>query len=94
VTVNPSARDSTGQPAVEISRLDTSGRPGGKSDGDIYATYESPATGTTLESTITYPPGSGVVTPQDPQGTSTVVIKTMYLSVTWTSTIPADPYGG
>jgi hypothetical protein len=94
VTVNPTARDSTGQPAVEISRLDASGRPGGKSDGDIYATYESPATGATLESTITYPPGSGVVTPQDPNGDDTVVDTTAYLKVTWASTIPADPYDG
>jgi hypothetical protein len=32
--------------------------------------------------------------PQDPQGTSTVVSKTVYLSVTWVSAVPADPYGG
>lgn len=94
VTVNPSARDSTGRPAVEISRADNSGRPGGRSDRVIYATYESPATGAVLESAVTYPPGSDVVTPQDPHGNSTVVDTTVYLTVTRASAIPADPYGG
>jgi hypothetical protein len=94
VTVNPSARDSIGQPAVEISRVDNSGLPGGKSDGITYATYESPASGAVLESTVTYPPGSDIVTPQDPHGTSTIVDTTVYLGVTWANSIPADPYGG
>ena len=93
VTVNPSARDSTGL-AVELSRVDNSGLPGGRPDGDVYATYESPATGAVLESTVTYPPDSGIVTPQDPTGNSTVVDTTVYLSLTWASTVPADPYGG
>ena len=93
VTVNPSARDSRGRQAVEISRADTSGLPGGKPDGVSYATYESPATGAVLESAVTYPPGSGTVTPQDPHGTSTVVDTTVYLSVTWASAVPTDPYG-
>jgi hypothetical protein len=94
VKVNPSARDSTGRPAVELSRTDSSGLPGGKSDGQIYATYESPATGAVLESTVTYPPGSDIGTPQDPSGNSTVVDTTVYLSVTWASAVPAAPYGG
>ena len=94
VTVNRSARDSAGQPAVEISRADNSGLPGDRSDGVIYATYESPVTGAVLESTVTYPPGSDIVTPQDPRGNGTVVDATVYLSVTWASSIPADPYGG
>jgi hypothetical protein len=68
--------------------------PRGRSDGVIYATYESPATGAVLESTVTYPPGSDIVTPQDPHGNSTVVDATVYLTVTWASAIPADPYGG
>ena len=93
VTVNPSARDSAGRPAVEISRVDNSGLPRGKSNGIIYATYESPATGAVLESTVTYPPGSDMVTPQDPTGNSTVIDSTVYLSVTWASAIPSDPYG-
>jgi hypothetical protein len=94
VRVDSSARDSIGRPAVELSRTDNSGLPGGRPDGITYATYESPATGAVLESTATYPPGSDVVTPQDPHGTGTVVDTTVYLSVTWASAVPADPYGG
>jgi hypothetical protein len=94
VTVNPSAHDSTGRPAVELSRTDSSGLPGGKSDGQNYATYENPATGAVLESTVTYPPGSGVVSPQDPSGNAAVIDKTVYLPVTWASAVPANPYGG
>lgn len=94
VRVNSSARDSIGRPAVEISRADNSGLPGGKSDGIIYATYESPATGAVLESTVTYPPGSDIVTPQNPHGNGTVVDTTVYLRTIWASAIPADPYGG
>ena len=93
VHVRTSARDATGRPAVELSRTDTSGLPDDKSDGQTYATYESPTTGAVLESTITYPPGSDIVTPQDPHGTSTVIDSTVYLSVTWASAVPADPYG-
>jgi hypothetical protein len=92
VRVNSSARDGIGRPAVEISRTDNSGLPHGKSDRITYATYESPTTGKVLESTVIYPPGSDVVTPQDPHGTATIVDTTIYLSTTWTSTIPADPY--
>ena len=94
VKVDSSARDSLGRPAVELSRTDTSGLPRGKSDGITYATYENPATGAVLESTVTYPPGSGAVTLQDPHGTRTVVDTTVYLSVTWAGAVPADPYGG
>jgi hypothetical protein len=94
VTVNPAAHDSTGRQAVELSRADDSGLPDGKPDGEAYATYESPVTGAVLESTVTYPPGSGIVTPQNPNGNGTVVDSTVYLSVTWASTIPSDPYGG
>jgi hypothetical protein len=92
VTVNRSAHDSLGGPAVEVSRTDTSGLPRGKSDGITYATYESPTTGRVLESTITYPPGSDVVTPQDPHGTATITLTTIYLGRTWVSSIPGDPY--
>ena len=79
---------------MEISRVDNSGHPGGRSDRIIYATYESPATGAVLESAVTYPPGSDIVTPQDPHGDSTVVDTTVYLTVTRAGAIPADPYGG
>jgi hypothetical protein len=92
VKVSASARDSIGRPAVEISRTDTSGLPSGKSDGQVYAIYESPATGDVLESTVTYPPGSDVTTPQDPAGKGTVVDSTVYLSVAWASAVPSDPY--
>ena len=85
VTVNQAARDSLGKPAVEISRTDSSGLPRGKSDGITYATYESPKTGDVLESTVTYPPGSDVVTPQDPHGTGTITLTTIYLSTRWAS---------
>ena len=91
--IRTSALDAAGRPAVEISRVDDSGLPGGGSDGISYATYESAATGAVLESTVTYPPGSDIVTPQDPHGTGTVVLATVYLGVTWASTVPADPYG-
>jgi len=94
VTVNRSSHDSTGRPAVEISRTDNSGLPGGKSDGITYATYENTATGAVLESTITYPPGSDIVTPEDPHGNGTITDTTVYLSTTWANVIPADPYGG
>ena len=92
VTVTPSAHDSTGRPAVELSRTDVGGLPNGKSDGKVYATYESPATGAVLESTVTYPPGSGIVTPKNPHGNGTVVDTTVYLSLTWAGTVPANPY--
>jgi len=94
VKVSSSAHDSLGRKAVEISRTDTSGFPRGKSDGITYATYESPATGAVHESTVTYPPGSDIVTQQDPSGTGTIVDTIVYLSVTWTSTVPASPYAG
>ena len=94
VRVNRSARDSIGRRAVEISRTDSSGFPHGKSDGITYATYENPHTGAVLESTITNPPGSDVVTPQDPHGTGTIVETYVYLSVRWANTIPANPYHG
>jgi hypothetical protein len=93
VSVNTSARDSKGRPAVEISRTDNSGLPGGKSDGITYATYENPATGAVLESTVSYPPGDEV-TPQDPHGTRPVTDTYVYLSITWANTIPANPYQG
>jgi hypothetical protein len=94
VKVNSSARDANGRPAVEITRTDTSGLPGGKSDGDAYETYESPATGTLLETAVTYPPGTGMTSIQDPNGTRTEVDETVYLSITRTSTVPPNPYGG
>jgi hypothetical protein len=92
VRVNTSARDGNGRPAVEISRADNSGLPHGKSDGITYATYENPHTGAVLESTVSYPPGDEV-TPQDPHGTRAVTDSYVYLSITWASAVPANPYG-
>jgi hypothetical protein len=93
VTVNLSAHDADGRPAVEISRTDASGLPGYKPDGQIWATYESPATGALLETTITYPPGE--VTPQYPHGSPyPFVDKTVYLSITWANKVPSNPYSG
>jgi hypothetical protein len=91
VKVNLSAHDANGRPAVEISRTDASGNPGYKPDGQIWATYESPATGALLETTITYPPGQ--VTPQYPHGSPyPFVDTTVYLSITWASKVPSNPY--
>ena len=94
VKVSTSARDSKGRRSVEISRTDNSGLPGGKSDRITYATYENPATGAVLESTVTYPPGLGPVTIQDPQDNRTVIDTMVYLGITWASTVPANPYSG
>lgn len=94
VKVDSSARDSLGQPAIELSRADNSGLPSGKSDGQVFASYENPVTGAVLESTVTSPPSSGVVTPQQPNGGSTVVDATVYLSVTWVNSVPGNPYSG
>lgn len=52
--------------------------------GMTYATYENPTTTAVLEQTYISPPGSGVGD----------VGYDLYLSVTRTSTIPPDPYGG
>ena len=93
IKVNLSAHDANGRPAVEISRTDASGLPGYKPDGQIWATYESPATGALLETTITYPPGE--VTPQYPHGSPyPFVDKTVYLSITWANKVPSNPYSG
>lgn len=65
-----------------------------KTSSVTCCTAENPVTGAVLESTVTYPPGSGIVTPQDPHGNGAVVDSTVYVSVTWASTIPPNPYGG
>jgi hypothetical protein len=70
VVVRTHARDATGRPAVEISRSDSAARQ------DI-ATFENPATGAVLESSVT---GAGA-------GTE------VYESVTSHATLPASPYG-
>lgn len=92
VTVRMSARDIVGRRAVEISRIDNSGLPGGRSDKIVYATFENPGTGAVLESLTSYPPNSGLVTQQDPNGTATDVESYVYLSITRGATIPPNPY--
>lgn len=92
VKVRLSARDILGRRAVEISRTDDSGFPGGRSDKITYATFESPGAGAVLESLIVYPPNSGLVTQQDPSGTATDVEAYVYLSIARSSTVPPDPY--
>lgn len=94
VRVNPSAHDMAGRPAVKISRTDTTGWSNNRSDGITYAMYQRPVTGAVLETTVTYPPGSDIVTPQDPTGMVTDVSATVYLSLTRSGTVPPDPYGG
>jgi hypothetical protein len=91
VKVTWSAHDADGRPAVEISRADASGLPGYKPDGQTWATYESPATGALLETSITFPPGE--VTPQYPHGSPYLFVdKTVYQSITWANKVPSDHY--
>lgn len=71
VLVSTHAQDSTGRPAIEISRLDRVAR-------QDVATFEDPATGAVLESSIT---GAGAG-------------HDVYQSVTSHATLPPNPYGG
>lgn len=94
VRVDPSARDRLGRPAVELSRADDSGLTSAKPDGQVFVTFQSPATGAVLESTVTSPANGSAVTPQQPHGGSPVVAATVYLSITWADSVPGNPYGG
>jgi hypothetical protein len=79
VVVNSSARDSTGRPAIEISRLTSNGF-------DIPETFQDPGTGAVLETAFSYPARAGQVKTQDGSD--------VYLSVTRTDAPPtANPYG-
>jgi hypothetical protein len=80
VTVNAQARDNLGRPAVEISRFDSVSQ-------TTYATFEDPATTAVLEQTYTNPPDTG-------DGATGFAGTDLYLSITWTAAVPADPYGG
>jgi hypothetical protein len=78
VVVNSSARDSTGRPAIEVSRLTSNGF-------DIPETFQDPGTGAVLETAFSYPAHAGQVKSQDGSD--------VYLSVTRTDTPPtANPY--
>jgi hypothetical protein len=79
VLVNSSAHDSTGRPAIEISRLTSNGF-------DIPETFQDPGTGGVLETAFSYPAHAGQVKTQDGSD--------VYLSVTRTDTPPTtNPYG-
>jgi hypothetical protein len=73
VSVKSGVTDSTGRPAVEISRVDQVG----KTDVE---TFENPRTGATLESAWREPTGE--------------FLEDLYLSISYTSHIPANPYQG
>jgi hypothetical protein len=79
VVVNSGAHDSTGRPAVEISRLTSNGF-------DIPETFQDPSTGGVLETAFSYPAHAGQVKTQDGSD--------VYVSVVRTDTPPtANPYG-
>jgi hypothetical protein len=71
VEVKPDVTDSSGRPAVEISRFEA------WSKQEVEA-FEDPQTGATLESAWV--------------GPSAEYAEDLYLSVTYTNTVPADPY--
>jgi hypothetical protein len=79
VQVNANARDLSGRPAIEISRPDYA-------TGEVTATFEDPGNGSVLESLWDYPGNMGV-------GAVSYSISGLYLSVTSSNTLPADPYG-
>jgi hypothetical protein len=86
VTVNGTARDITGRPAVEISRTDSMSKVN-------YAAFENPATSSVLELMQTDPANSAIEGPPNgPNGT--FISYDLVVSVTRASTIPPDPYGG
>jgi hypothetical protein len=87
VVVRTGVKDSSGRPATEISRFDAelwttaSGKTGvDPSDGQTVETFENPATGATLESAWVYRSGG--------------LDEDLYQSITYTNTIPRDPYAG
>jgi hypothetical protein len=78
VVVDAHATDMSGQPAVEISRVDNG-------QGEATATFEDAATGRVLESLF--------ITPADPaKGVTGSTLYDLYTSVTSSSTLPPNPY--
>jgi hypothetical protein len=73
VRVKSGVTDSSGRPAVEISRVDQVAK------ADVE-TFENPKSGVTLESAWREPTGE--------------FLEDLYLSISYTSHIPADPYQG
>jgi hypothetical protein len=78
VTVRTNTTDMNGRPAIEISRVDNAA-------GETTSTFENPATGAVLESLF--------VTPANPAtGTAGSTDYDLYLSITSSSALPANPY--
>jgi hypothetical protein len=71
VRVRTGVTDSSGRPAVEISRVSTF-------SGEKVETFENPKSGATLESAWVEPTGE--------------LLEDLYLSISYTNHIPADPY--
>ena len=73
VQVRTGVTDSSGRPAVEISRVATF-------SGEKVETFENPKSGGTLEAAWVEPTGE--------------LLEDLYLSISYTNHIPADPYQG
>jgi hypothetical protein len=80
VVVKTGVHDSAGQPTVEISRFDAVG-------DTNYVTFEDPSTGGTLETLATVPYNAA-------SHTGGGYYRDLYQSITYTNTIPANPYRG
>jgi hypothetical protein len=78
VTVRTHARDLSGRPATEISRVDNA-------DGETTSTFEDPATGTVLESLFVTPATRAT-------GATGNTDYDLYQSITSSATLPANPY--
>jgi hypothetical protein len=78
VIVRTNTTDLRGRPATEISRVDNMA-------GETTSTFEDPATGAVLESLFVTPPDK--VT-----GATGSTDYDLYLSITTSATLPANPY--
>lgn len=78
VTVRTHARDLSGRPATEISRVDNP-------QGETTSTFEDPATGTVLESLFVTPASRST-------GGTGVTDYDLYQSITSSGTLPPNPY--
>ena len=79
VVVKTGVVDSAGRPAIEISRFDAVG-------DTNYATFENPSTGATLETLVTVPYNG-------PSQGGGGYYRDLYHSISYTNTMPANPYG-
>jgi len=78
VAVRTHARDLSGRPATEISRVDNP-------EGETTSTFENPATGTVLESLFVTPPSKSAGATGDTE-------YDLYQPITSSGTLPASPY--